>query len=203
MIGKSAPGSDAALLSAISRRVQERELQRQVRYNAARKYIAGHTPTLLSEFLKLLLGSLIAFWVVARLLGFIPGVRPVYAYAGFGLLYSLQTTYYKYKLSIDAGYKIPRCRCGGQQYDDTEVVLKSKESALFRVPNSVLGGAVYVLLAILIHLNHGTAATALGAVAVLLSAYLGYVMVVRIASLCPNCVNVAALNVLILWQLLR
>jgi hypothetical protein len=67
----------------------------------------------------------------------------------------------------------------------------------------VLGSAFYVALAILIHLNHGAAATALGAVAVLLSAYLGYVMVVRIASLCPNCVNVAALNVLILWQLLR
>ena len=203
MISKSARGSDAALLSAISRRVRERELQRQVRYNAARKYIAGRTPILLSEFFKLLLGSLLAFWVVARLLGFIPGVRLAYAYVGFGLLYSVQTTYYKYKLSIDASYKIPRCRCGGQQYDDTESVLKSKESALLKVPNSVLGGAAYVALAVLIHLNHGTAATALGAVAVLLSAYLGYGMVGRIAGLCPNCVNVAALNVLILWQLLR
>jgi uncharacterized membrane protein len=137
------------------------------------------------------------------LLAFIPGVRPLYAYAGFGLLYSLQATYYKYKLSIDPSYTIPRCRCGGQQYDDTEVVLRSKESALLKVPNSVLGSTFYVALAILIHLNRGAAATALGAVAVLLSAYLGYVMVVRISSLCPNCVNVAALNVLILWQLLR
>src|SRR5437879_1563900 len=116
MIGKTTLGRDATGLSVITRRVQERELRRQLRYNAARKYIAGRTPRLLSEFLKLLLGSLIAFWVVARLLAFIPGVRLLYAYAGFGLLYSLQATYYKYKLSIDPGYKIPRCRCGGQRY---------------------------------------------------------------------------------------
>jgi uncharacterized membrane protein len=193
---------EAAMVSAVLRRVQERELQRQVRYNAARKHIAQRVPVLLPEFLKLMLGSLIAFWVVTRLLAFIPGVRALYAFVAFGLVYSLQATYYKVKLSIDPSYRIPHCRCGGQQYDDTEVVLKSRESALLKVPNSVLGSALYVTLAILIHLNHGTAATALAVTAVLLSAYLGYVMVARIAGLCPTCINVAALNVLILWQLL-
>lgn len=190
-------------MSSISRNVQEREVRRQLRQNAVRKYVVDRAPALLPEYLKLVLGALIAFWVIARLLAFIPGVTPVYALVGFGLFYSLQTTYYKVKLSSDPGYRIPRCRCAGQRYDDTEAVLRSRESALLKIPNAVLGSALYVALAVLIHLNHGNAAIALGAVAVLLSAYLGYVMVVKITSLCPNCVNVAALNVLVLWELVR
>ena len=47
------------------------------------------------------------------------------------------------------------------------------------------------------------AAIALAVSAALASAYLGYVMVARLRSLCATCVNVAAVNVLILIQLIR
>jgi hypothetical protein len=44
---------------------------------------------------------------------------------------------------------------------------------------------------------------ALAILAVLGSLYLSYVMVVKITSLCGTCINVAALNVLILLQFVR
>jgi uncharacterized membrane protein len=52
-------------------------------------------------------------------------------------------------------------------------------------------------------LDDRAATQALAVVGVLGSVYLGYVMVVRIAGLCPTCITIAALNVLILAQLAR
>jgi hypothetical protein len=40
------------------------------------------------------------------------------------------------------------------------------------------------------------------AAAVLVSGYLAYVMITRVKGLCSTCINIAALNCLILWQLL-
>jgi hypothetical protein len=46
------------------------------------------------------------------------------------------------------------------------------------------------------------AAIGVAVAAVVASAYLGYLMVVRIGALCPTCVTIAGLNLLIVWQLL-
>lgn len=79
-------------------------------------------------------------------------------------------------------------------------MLKSRGSTLFGIPNPVWGLALYVTLLVLVSLQHRTAAEALAVVGVLVSFYLAYAMVVRIAALCPTCVSIAALNVLILVQ---
>ena len=193
----------AGWLSAISRRVHEREIRRQILYDRTSRYVAGRVPVLLPDFLKMLMGSLLGFWVIVTLLAYIPHANPLYTLPGFGLLFSLQAAYYKYRLSVDPGYKIPKCRCAGRGDDNTETVLKSRQSAILRIPNSVLGVAVYIAFLLSVYLGHTGTAMSLAVVAVLASAYLSYIMVVKIAGLCANCINVAALNVLILWQLWR
>ncbi|HLW70414.1 MAG TPA: vitamin K epoxide reductase family protein [Candidatus Binataceae bacterium] len=200
-------------LSVISNRVREREVRRQVVSERIRQavvsgnflesYVPGRVPALLLEFLKMVTGSILGFWILTELLTHTIHANPLYVLAAFGLIYSLQTTYYKYRLSADPDYKIPRCRCSGARNDHTEAVLQSPESATFGIPNSAFGVALYVTLLFLIYVKAPGAALLFALTAVLISAYLSYVMVIRIKSLCMKCINVAALNALILWQLLR
>ena len=190
-------------LAAISRRVREREIQRQILYNRLTNQVADRFPMLLSEFLKMLLGSLVAFWIIGKLLEYIFHARPLYTFAVFGFVYSVQATYHKYRLAVDPGYKIPKCRCAGLREDNTEEVLKSRESAILRVPNSVFGALFYFGLMVLAYLKHTDAVRLIAFVALVISAYLSYVMVVKIGRLCVNCINVSALNVLILLQVLH
>jgi len=193
----------AGWLSAISRGVRDREIRRQLLHNQMRKAVSARLPVLLPEYLKILTGSLIGFWVITALLSYIPHASPLYTLPLFGLLFSLQATYYKYRLSVDPTFKVPSCRCAGRHDDNTEAVLTSAHSALLRVPNSVLGVAVYVALLASVYLGHLELARSLAILAVLASVYLSYVMIVKIAGLCVNCISVAALNVLILWNLVR
>lgn len=200
-------------MSAISRRVREREIRRQilyyhareasVRHNVLASYVANRIPALPLEFLKMMMGSLLGFWIIAKLLTYLFHADPLYILPVFGLVYSMQATYYKYRLSVDPGYKIPKCRCAGRRNDNTEIVLQSRASAILKIPNSVLGVVLYSALLLLVYVKHAEPAMQVAIVAVLTSVYLSYVMVVKIASLCVNCINVAALNVLILWQFLR
>ena len=207
----SAKTTHAEWFNAISRRVREREIRRQTLYNQIRKasvpnylsYVANRVPIQLPEFLKMLMGSILAFWIIAKLLAYIPHTAPLYTLPLFGLLYSVQSTYYKYKLWVDPDYKIPRCQCRGRRNDHAELVLQSKQSAILGVPNSVLGILLYVALLFLVYLKDAGAAMLVAIVAVFVTAYLSYVMVVKLSSLCVNCINVAALNILILWQFLR
>ena len=190
-------------LAAISRRVREREIQRQILYNRLTNQVADRLPMLLPEFLKMLFGSLVAFWIIGKLLEYIFHARPLYTFAVFGFVYSVQATYYKYRLAVDPGYKIPKCRCAGLRDDNTEEVLKSRESAILRVPSSVFGALFYFGLMVLAYLKHTDAVRLIAFVALVISAYLSYVMVVKIGRLCVNCINVSALNVLILLQVLH
>ena len=208
----SGMASHAGWWSAISRRIQQREIRRQILFNKVRKagfarnylgsYMADRIPVLLPEFLKMMIGSVLAFWIIGKLLGYIFHAPPLYTFAVFGLIYSVQATYYKYRLSVDPSYKIPKCRCVGYREGDTERVLKSRQSAILRVPNSVLGAVFYSTL-LVPYLKHTGAVRLVAIVAILVSAYLSYVMVVKIGRLCVNCINVSALNVLILLQVLH
>jgi uncharacterized membrane protein len=190
-------------MSAIARRAREREIQRQIRYNRIRKVVVGRLPALLPEFLRMLLGSLLGFAILAELLRYFAGVPPLYLLPALGLLYSTQASFYKYKLAADPDYEVPTCGCAGAANDKTEVVLRSSESTVLGIPNSVLGTVLYAALLLLVYLQHDAAAMVPAIVAVVGSVYLSYAMVGRIASLCPICINVAALNVLILVQFAR
>jgi uncharacterized membrane protein len=190
-------------LTRISRRVREREIRRQILSNNLRRFAAERVPTVISEFFKMLLGSLVGFWIITALLAYIPHAQPLYTLPLFGLLFSFQATYYKYRLAREPGYRIPKCRCPGRENDNTEAVLKSRQSTILRIPNSVLGASLYLGLLLSVHLGRGGTAMSLAVVAVLASAYLSYVMLFKIAALCANCVSIAALNLLIVWQLLR
>lgn len=190
-------------METISHRVRERELERQVRYNRVRKAVSHALPALLPEYLQMLLGSVIGFGIVAELLRRFAGVDPLYLLPALGLLYSAQTTYFRARLAADPGFRIPRCRCSLAANDSTELVLRSRSSTILGIPNSVLGVALYTTMLAVVALDDRAATQALAVVGVLGSVYLGYVMVVRIAGLCPTCITIAALNVLILAQLAR
>lgn len=189
--------------STIATRARERELQRQIRYNRVRKVVVGRLPAVLPEYVKMLFGSLLGFGIVAELLRSFTDVNPLYVLTLFGLLYSLQASFYKYKLAVDPTYEVPKCGCAGAANDKTEVVLRSSASSILGIPGSVLATVLYVVVLLLVYLQHDSAAMLPAILAVAGSIYLGYVMVVRLAGLCPSCVNIAALNVLILVQFVR
>jgi uncharacterized membrane protein len=203
---------DGEPVAAISQRVREREIRRQLRQNRARKAAIGlrasvraaaaeRMPALVREFLETLLGSLLGFLVIFELPARLGGVNPLYTLSTFGLLYASQSTYYKYKLTVEPGFTIPTCRCAGRSRDDTESVLQSRQSAVLGVPNSLFAVAFFAVLLALTALGDRGLGLPLAVIAVAASAYLSYVMLVRIRSLCTICVNIAAINVLILWQL--
>jgi len=198
--------------SEIRRRARERDIERQVLYNRTRKatvrsYLAararGRFPVLLPEYLKVLLGSMIGFWLLAWPLSYFFDAQRLYTYAVLGLVFSLQATYYKYQLARNPEYKVRRCNCGGARKDGTEAVLKSSASAIVGIPNSLLGAAIYSVLLVLIYSGYMGTAQLVAAAGVLVSAYLAFVMIVRVGALCSTCISIAALNVLIVWQLLR
>jgi uncharacterized membrane protein len=203
---KTGPG---AWVTAIARRANERERRRQILNSRTRqagvrlgRYVADQLPDLVPEFVKMLLGSLVAFWIITSLIALIFHMNPLYTLLVLGFVYSMQATYYKYRLSVDPDYQIPRCRCANRRIDGTESVLRSGQSTILRIPTSALGAVLYAAMLPLVFSKHTDIATPLAVTAVLVSAYLSYVMVVRIRSLCVNCINVAALNLLILWQFL-
>ena len=189
-------------MNSIADRIQDRELKRRMLQNRVRRAIRLNLPELLPDYLKMLLGTVVGFGIVTFLLRRFTDVDPLWVLAGVALAYSLRAGYYKLKLAADPGYTIPKCGCAGAVNDRTEVVLQSTYSKLLGVPNAVLGATLYIALLVAVHMQQHSAATALALVALIGSAYLGYAMVVKIAALCPTCVTIAGLNLLILWQLL-
>jgi len=188
--------------------VREREVQRQIRANDLRRAVlrlpqvgrltAGPFPGVAQEFLQRLLGSMICFWLVGKALAFTVHVNPLYTFAVLGLLYSAHAAWVKYRLSADPNFRVRGCRCGGRRHEDTAKVHTSGESAILGVPNAVLGVVLYALLLGLQATGHSIAVSAVAAIAFCASAYLSYVMVARIGGLCGDCLNVGALNALIL-----
>lgn len=186
----------------ISRRVREREIRRQLLANRIRKAVLTRVPPLLGELLTMTVASLIGYWLLAYGLSF-AGVASLYTLVGFAALYAAQATYYKVRLAVDPGFRIPSCNCSRARFDDSASVLGSPYSSIAGVPTSVLALPAYAGILVVWRLGHDAAAIGLAAALVLAGIVLGYVMVARIASLCTTCVNIAALNVLILLELVR
>lgn len=194
----------AGALSEVSRIAGESESRRRVLHSSTRAAglrAAGRMPTALAEYLKMLVASVAGFWILTALLASISPADVLYLLATFGLLFSAQATLYKVKLARDPDFEIPNCGCGGSRADDTAAVLRSRESSILGVPNSVLAILLYAALLAAIAGGYSEAAIALAVAAAVTSAYLGYVMVFRLASLCQTCINISALNWLILAYL--
>jgi len=162
-------------------------------------FLSGQPRALWVEFFKMLLGSVVTFWIIAKLLSYLPHASPLYTLPLFGLLFSIQATYYKYKLSRDPNYRIPKCKCTRGD-DQTGNVLQSEKSTLLGIPNSLFGVAFYSALLLMAYARHPGAEVYLGIAGLLASTYLAYVMIVKIEAVCSLCVNTVALNLLILWQ---
>jgi uncharacterized membrane protein len=189
-------------VSSIADRIRERERERLILRSRVRRAIRLHLPALLTDYVKMLFGTIVGFGIVTFLLHRYTDVDPLWVLGGVALLYSLRAVYYEVKLATDPAFTVPKCGCARAADDRTEVVLRSAYSRLLGVPNAAIGSALYIALLVAVQLEHDHAATALAFVAVAGSAYLGYAMVVRIGALCSTCVTIAGLNLLILWQLL-
>lgn len=187
-------------MSSITNRIRERE--RLILRNRLRLAIRLHLPVLLQDYVKMIFGTIVGFGIVTFLLQRYTDVDPLWVLGGVALMFSLRAGYYEVKLATDPDFRVPKCGCARAADDRTEIVLRSTYSRVLGVPNTAIGAALYIALLVAVQLAHHQAATVLAVAAVVGSAYLGYAMVARIGALCPTCVTIAGLNMLILWQLL-
>ena len=182
--------------------IADRQREKLILRIRVRRAIRRHLPPLLPDYVQMLVGTIIGFGLVTFLLQRYTDVEPLWILGGVALMYSLRASYYEVKLAIDPDFAVPKCGCARAADDRTEVVLRSAYSRMLGVPNAAIGSVLYVALLVTVQLGHRGVATALAVAAVAGSAYLGYAMVARIRALCPTCVTIAGLNLLILWQLL-
>ena len=75
-------------------------------------------------------------------------------------------------------------------------------STILGMPNSTLAVMLYGGLLVLLQAGYAGAALSASIVALLVSSYLAWVMITQVRGLCSTCINITALNCLILWQLL-
>jgi len=188
-------------MTAIRDRARDRTIRRQILSHRILSEVTRRMPSLLLDYLKVLTGGLLGLWVISILLAQIVNVVSLYTLATFGFLYSTQAAYYKYRLFMDPNFKVPKCQCRGSRSDDAEKVLRSREGAILRIPNTVMGIVLYTVLPFLVYTGRTEIALVMAIVAVIGSTYLGYVMVVRIRAICVTCISLAAVNLLVLLQL--
>jgi uncharacterized membrane protein len=196
---------------AIAQRVRQREVDRQLLWSRVARAMRAPLdalrrgpgiPRLLPEYLKVLAGSIIGFWLLGWLLSLVH-VSPVWTCVMFGALYSGQTTWYGHRLAVDPTFRIPRCGCAGASHDRAETVLASSSSRLAGIPTAAWSFAFYVAFAAATLAGLHRAAMIAALAAVVASAAFAFVMVARVRALCAACVNIAALNVLLLAHTLR
>ena len=172
-------------------------LQQRLR-NAGRRL-----PPALRDVARMLAAAALGFGLLTELLAWLTPVEPLPALTGLALLFSAQATSYSVKLARDPDYEVPGCGCGTSVNDDSTAVLRSPQSRILGIPTSAYGVLLYTGLLVAVVADLPAATVGLALAAGLASLLLGYVMVVRLASVCTLCVNVAALNLLILIQLVR
>lgn len=189
-------------MSSIADGIRERERDHVILRNRVRRAVRLHLPMLLPDYLKMLFGTVLGFGIVSFLLRRYTDVDPLWMLGGVALMYSLRAAYYEVKLATDPDFTVPKCGCARAAADRTDVVLQSAFSRLFGIPNAAIGSVLYLALLAAVQLNHHQAAMVLAVGTVAGSGYLGHAMVARIGALCPTCVTIAGLNLLILWRLL-
>jgi uncharacterized membrane protein len=183
-------------MSSFADQAREREHRRRMLGARLRRRL----PALLPDYAELLTGTVIGFGIVTILLDRFTSVDPMWVLGSVALLYSARSAYYERRLAADPGFALPKCGCGGRVNDRTEAVLGSRYARVLGIPVAALGAALYIALLVCVGLGANAPAAGLAAFAVGTSAFLGYAMVVRIGALCPACVTIAGLNLLLLWQ---
>lgn len=184
-------------MSARETEIRSLLLQQRLR-NAGRRL-----PPALADYARMLTAAVVGYGLLTALLAWLTPIEPLYTLAVLALLFSGQAASYSVRLARDPAFEIPDCGCGASGKDGTAAVLASRESSILGVPNAVLGVVAYAALIGAAVAGHNGAVVALALLVAAATAYLGYVMVVRLASVCALCVNVAGLNLLILAQLVR
>lgn len=184
-----------------AREAEIRSLLLQQRARNAVRRARGRLPRALGDYLRLLASSVVGLGILTALIAWLTPAEPELVLAAFGLLFSIQAASYSVRLARDPDFTVPGCGCGVDVADDTATVLRSHEGKLFGVPGPFLGVVLYAALLGAVVLDMPAAVVALAVVAGLTSAYLGYVMVVRLASVCSLCVSVTAINLLLLLHL--
>jgi uncharacterized membrane protein len=188
---------------SIARLAREHDIERQVQQARGRRALrraASRIPAVLREYARMLAAATAGYWVLAAAISWATGAEVTYLLLGLAMLFAAQATSYKIKLARDPSYEISGCGCGAGGIDGSATVLTSRYSALFGVPVSVLALVLYAALAAALAAGESEVAVALALVAVVASAYLGHAMVARIGAVCSTCINIAALNVLLLLQ---
>ena len=112
-----------------------------------------------------------------------------------GLLISLYAFYVKKKMEKDKNYS-PVCDLSDKV--SCTKAMGSEYGSFFIVPNSVWGIGFYALVLLLSILGNIEAVIWLSIVAVLGSIYLAYISFFKIKVLCPLCLGIYAINILIL-----
>lgn len=175
-------------------------LQQQRALNAFRRALR-RLPRALGDYARLFASGLVGFGLLTALVGWLTPAEPLHVLPALALLFSGQAASYTVRLARDPEFTVPGCGCGVDVSDDTATVLRSREGKLLGVPSAFLGVGLYAALLAAVAAGADAAVVALALVAAATSAYLGYAMVVRLASVCSLCVNVAALNLLLLLHL--
>ena len=184
-----------------AREAEIRSLLLQQRALNAVRRARGRLPQALGDYLRLLVSSVVGLGILTAIVAWLSPAEPLLILSALGLLFSGQAASYSVRLARDPDFTVPGCGCGVDVADDTATVLRSREGKLVGVPSPFLGVVLYTGLLGAVALDSSAAVVALAVVAGLTSAYLGYVMVVRIASVCSLCVSVAAINLLLLLHL--
>lgn len=184
-----------------AREAEIRALLWQQRALNALRRARGRLPRALGDYLRLLVSGLVGFGLLTALVAWLTPAGPQYVLPALALLFTAQTASYTVQLARDPEFTVPGCGCGADVPDDTATVLRSREGKLLGVPSAFLGLGLYAALLAAAATGADAAVVGLALAAAAASAYLGYVMVVRLASVCSLCVNVAALNLLLLAHL--
>jgi uncharacterized membrane protein len=193
-----------SVLRSIAGLARERDIERQVqqaRGGRALRRAASRIPEVLREYVRMLAAATAGYWVLAEGLSWVTGAEVTYLLLGLAMLFAAQATSYKIKLSRDPSYEISGCGCGAGGTDGSGAVLTSRYSALLGLPVSVLALVLYAALAAALAGGESAVAVAVAVAAVVASAYLGHAMVARIGAVCSICINIAALNVLLLLHI--
>ncbi len=202
-------GNNAAWSRRIDKRVRERDVRRRLLYNNARKNLSSAfslggriselMPEIPTEYVKATLAAVAAFWLIVRGLHWAFGVDAIVCYALFGMIYTLQSSYYSYRLLRDPNFRIPRCACAKRSlHENSEQVLTTTTGLIRWMPVTLPAALFYGLLLTPWTRHYPTTLPVVAATVCLLTLRLGYLMVFRIRSLCSNCISLGALNWLIL-----
>ena len=122
-------------------------------------------------------------------------LTPLLILASLGLLISLYAFYVKQRMKKDKNYS-PVCDISDKV--SCTKAMGSRYGSFFIVPNSVWGILFYGALAVLSFMGMIQAVIWLSVVAVLGSIYLAYASFFKIKVLCPLCLGIYAINILIL-----